>query len=457
MTQIKVDFEKKLGKIKPLNGFNNSARKTNYGEVLPDFMALNPPFVRLHDTGGKYGGTHYVDVPNIFPDFSLDADNEENYDFTLTDLYLKPLCEAGVKIIYRLGVTIEHEPKKYNIFAPSDPYKWADICEHIVRHYNDGWANGYRWNIEFWEIWNEPDGLDPKIEPYGPPNWQGSAEQYYELYSITANHIKNKHPEVKVGGYSSCYILGSNIDGKWTPGNYEYFENFLKYISAKETQAPLDFFSWHGYLSCRNIEKTGIECNFVDTMLAKYGFDDTLRFDTEWNCCICDKDTQDYRTEYYINMRTNKGASHVAATMYEMQNLKIDAAMFYDAQLWCEYGCLFNVPSLTPSKTYYAFKQFDEFRTLQNQCFSEKANNVYSLAAVGEYAMVGISNLNMHDEEIVLNINGCNGFSAQMYLLNEEHNLDLICEFDICEENRFVLPAYSFVSIKITEGKHNEV
>ena len=29
-----------------------------------------------------------------------------------------------------------------------------------VRHYNRGWANGHEWGIRYWEIWNEPDGLD---------------------------------------------------------------------------------------------------------------------------------------------------------------------------------------------------------------------------------------------------------------------------------------------------------
>lgn len=178
MTEINVDFGKILGRIKPLHGFNNAARKTDYGEIVSDFLKLSPPFVRLHDTGGTYGGSHYVDIPNIFPDFTADADDPANYDFTLTDCYIRPLVEVGVSIMYRLGVTIEHEPKKYNIFAPSDPYKWANICEHIVRHYNDGWAEGHHWNIEYWEIWNEPDGIAPKVEPFGPPNWIGTAEEY---------------------------------------------------------------------------------------------------------------------------------------------------------------------------------------------------------------------------------------------------------------------------------------
>lgn len=449
MIKINVDFGQVIGRIKPLHGFNNASRKTDYGEVLPDFLKLHPPIIRLHDTGGKYGGTHYVDIPNIFPDFSADADDPANYDFTLTDCYIKPLAEAGIKIMYRLGVTIEHEPKKYNIFAPSDPYKWADICEHIIRHYNDGWADGFHWNIEFWEIWNEPDGIDPQVEPYGPPNWIGTAKQYYELYSVTANHIKKLHPEIKVGGYSSCYILGANVNGKWTPGPYEYFTDFLEYISAPDTKAPLDFFTWHGYLSRQNLEKIEIESNFVDNILNEYGFYDTLRIDAEWNCCICDIDTPDFRNEYYINMRTNKGASHVAASLYEMQRLKVDAAMFYDAQLWCEYGCLFNVPSLKPSKTYYAFKQFEELHALNNWCFSQSSNKVYTLAAKSSYEMLAVSNINDHAEKLSINIMNSSNKNVSVYMLDESNDLELISHTQFNNTLEITLPAYSFVSIII--------
>ena len=41
---------------------------------------------------------------------------------------------------------------------PSSFSKWADIAAHIVRHYNEGWANGQKANIKYWEIGNEPDG-----------------------------------------------------------------------------------------------------------------------------------------------------------------------------------------------------------------------------------------------------------------------------------------------------------
>ncbi len=444
---INVDFTKITGEIKPVHGFNNVARETGYGELLPAFCELNPPVARLHDTCGEFGGTHYVDIPNIFPDFSKDENDENSYDFTYTDLYLKALHEQNIEIFFRFGVTIEHGPKKYQIYAPKNPEKWASICEHIVRHYNCGWANGFNWNIKYWEIWNEPDGLDENVEPNGPPMWIGTAEEYYNLYSITANLIKKNHPDIKIGGYSSCYILGAFRNGRWREGPTEYFTGFLDYIT--KTKAPLDFFTWHGYLGKNHVQKIEKEFNFIKKTLSEYGFNDTEIIDAEWNTNIDIGEKLPGRTLYYINMRNEYGASHAAAALYEMQRLKVDMAMFYDAQLWCQYGCLFNVPDLTPTKTYYAFKQFSEFYALKNECKIDYPEGVYTCAATGEYNIIGLSNINEYDIRIKLNISGAKGKTAEIILTDKNHSYESIEKINFDNEINITLKPYSFVSIKI--------
>jgi hypothetical protein len=60
----------------------------------------------------------------------------------------------------------------------------VDICAHIVRHYNQGWAKGPKAGIKYWEIWNEPDtGF-----------WAGTREEYYRLYAATAKALKEIDP-----------------------------------------------------------------------------------------------------------------------------------------------------------------------------------------------------------------------------------------------------------------------
>lgn len=444
---VSVDFSKITGKMRPVHGFNNASRQTGYGEVLPGFLELRPPFVRLHDTCGFYGGAHYIDVPNVFSDFSADPDNPASYDFSLSDLYIKPLVENGIRIMYRLGVTIEHAPKKYRVFPPADFHKWADICEHIVRHYNCGWAEGFHWGIEYWEIWNEPDGIQKNVEPNGPPMWNGTAQQYYELYSISANKIKSAHPDVKVGGYSSCYILGKFNGSCWAEGDTSYFTDFLSYISAPQTQAPLDFFSYHGYLGKNYLGKIEKEFSFVKATLLEYGFENTEIFDTEWNTNIPNGEKAKDRTEYYVNMRNEKGASHAVAALFEMQRLGLDGAMFYDAQLWWEYGCLFDVPSLRPTKTYSAFALFSLMFEQGSECECIVDSGIYACGATGEKDILGLANTS--DRAVVTDISLENAHHGRfsVFITDDKHSFGFTKEINGSNSFELTLPPYSFVGI----------
>ena len=161
------------------------------------------PFSRLHDVGGWFGGSRFVDIPNLFPDFDADPDDPGCYDFTFTDRLITALVEAGVEPFFRLGVTIENyaSVKAYRIFPPSDPLKWAKICEGVIRHYTEGWADGFRYNIRYWEIWNEPDNGE---SPSNNQMWLGTKEQYFELYGVASRYLKNRFPHLKIGGYASC-------------------------------------------------------------------------------------------------------------------------------------------------------------------------------------------------------------------------------------------------------------
>ena len=152
MCNVTIDFQKISNKkIKPLHGVNNSPIRLT--KPIDSFIEAGIPYSRLHDTGGAYGRNVFVDIPNIFPDFDADENDPASYRFEFTDAYLKQLYASGTKVFYRLGVTIENNYKirAYNIYPPKDFAKWARICEHIIRHYNEGWANGFKYGIEYWE------------------------------------------------------------------------------------------------------------------------------------------------------------------------------------------------------------------------------------------------------------------------------------------------------------------
>ena len=239
MIQTKVNFNEKLGLVKPMHATNNgpAVRQerlknntlTKWNSNLDEFKAAGIPYARNHDASfyHRYGQEHTVDVHYVFPNFDADPENPDSYDFACTDHYLLGCEAADTEVFYRLGSRIEHEVKKYGIHPPKDFHKWAVICEHIIRHYTEGWANGFHMKITYWEIWNEPDlhWNDGLVSP----TWSGTQKQFFELYNITAKHLKKCFPHLKIGGPAIASDLG------WA-------EDFLKQLDA-----PLDFFSWHSY------------------------------------------------------------------------------------------------------------------------------------------------------------------------------------------------------------------
>ena len=97
-------------------------------------------------------------------------------------------------------------------------------------HYTEGWADGYNYKIRYWEIWNEPEVQDKMM-------WNGTPEEFYELYTVAATHLKNRFPHLKIGGYASCgfYVIeGSFIPDAASTPRFEYFldffEEFMEYM-----------------------------------------------------------------------------------------------------------------------------------------------------------------------------------------------------------------------------------
>ena len=145
MNKITVDFNKETRAIKPMHSTNNGPVKgAGFGgqkTSIPEFWKqAGIPYARNHDAAfcASYGGEHTVDVTNIFPDFDKDPYDENSYDFIVTDEYIRFTLECGTQTFYRLGQKIDHRIKKYDPIPPKDFKKWAVICEHIIRHYNEG-------------------------------------------------------------------------------------------------------------------------------------------------------------------------------------------------------------------------------------------------------------------------------------------------------------------------------
>lgn len=405
MCTVNIDFKNIVGKIKAMHAVNNGPAhgpEKKFG-FFKSFSELKIPYVRNHDASlsAPYGCQHVVDVHCIFPDFSKDENDERNYDFTLTDEYSKIILEAGSKVFYRLGSSIEHWNKKYGTVMPSDFEKWARICEHIIMHYNEGWANGFHYDIEYWEIWNEAD-LDPD-DAENKRTWGGTKKQFFEFYSVVAKYLKSRFSNIKIGGPSSC-------------GKLDWAEDFIAQLDA-----PLDFFSYHMYAY-----EPQFMAEFITRakdMLKKYGYGDTETILNEWNYVRDWNDPEEYITAIH----GMKGAAYVAATMCCVQNSgNLDMLMYYDCRQGTVWNGMFDFYTLRPLKGYYPFKMFSTLYTLGNQtkCDSDDNDIIATSAKDNDSCAVMISYFALDeadDKKVKINT----GLSSEMecYLLDEENDM----------------------------------
>ena len=411
MSTIKLDLTKKLGKIKPMHATGQPPiGGVPFFKHFHHLTDIGVPYSRLHDVGGVYGGNRFVDVPNIFRDFSADENDPASYDFTFTDALLAALVEAGVEPYYRLGVTIENQAyiKSYRIDPPADYDKWARICEHIIAHYNEGWADGFHYNITYWEIWNESDDSNPNDSRVSQM-WNGTAEDYYRLYDVTSKHLKNRFSNIKIGGYASSgfYALTSPADElvKYPRFPYfmDFFHGFMKYI--KEHNSPIDFFSWHSY---KPTETTLVWADWLHKTLTEYGYGHIETHLNEWNPCPSERGTAHHSAE-------------VAAMMLGMQNQAgVDMLMIYDARLMAgNYAALFDQNTLLPCHAYYSLAAFNALYQLGTQTKLEcNTTGVYAVAATdGKKNAILISNISGATQS--LNFEGADLDGARWHVIDQ--------------------------------------
>ena len=453
MSEIKINTSNITGKIKPMHAVNNGP-VYKFGEAqritnIEAYKAAGIPYARTHDSSfnSTYGGPHTVDINAIFPDFDKDPYDENSYDFVMTDEYLRVIDFAGTKPFYRLGAAIEHGIKKYNTMPPKDFHKWAVICEHIIRHYNEGWANGFHYNIEYWEIWNEPDinadDSDNKL------CWGGTAAQFYKLYNITAKHLKSNFPNLKIGGPAVTEVEDGDSIFPW---KVDWVDNFLKSIEVKP-----DFFSWHCYPNDVNYMVSKVRK--TRKVLDSYGLQDTESILDEWNYVkgwCGDEWLYSLRQEKGI-----KGAAFIASAMCSCQYEPLDMLMYYDARP-CGMNGMFNTDFVCDClKGYYPFRMFNELYKLKNCVKAESDNvNIKACAAVsedGENAAVMISyfddNDNAPQEKIELDINGLPDLTnVQIYILDETHDMELIrSEKIVGEKLSLDMPLFTTYLIKLSK------
>ncbi len=412
MSAISIDFSKEIRPIKRMNAVNNGPilelhreNPFNNRNNLELYKSMNIPFARLHDAPffATYGGNHTVDIHLIFTDFDADPYDENNYDFACTDQLMKVILMAGTKPFYRLGCSIEgHLPEKYAIYPPKDFKKWAVICEHIIAHYNEGWADGFNMDIEYWEIWNEPNSIDM---------WLGTPEEFNDLYVIASKHLKKKFPHLKIGGPAFC-----NLDEGSTA---VWAKPFLQKV--KQENAPLDFFSWHGYTL--EIDYIIEKLKQVRNMLDEFGFTETESILNEWNYA------KNFSVAEYKQLLSIKGAAFTSAYISACQDGPLDMLMYYDARPTV-FNNLFDPDFYEPRKGYYVLKMWGELlKNKASQCEAKwDIADIYVTAAKYENNNIAVityytDKTDMPEKSVEILIENDLHIDKCIYLLDGENDM----------------------------------
>lgn len=417
MSIIKVDITKSVKKMKPMHG--GGQPPIGGKDLIEYFHYLTEagiPYSRLHDVGGPYGSGRFVDIPNLFRNFDADENDPANYDFAFTDHLIKALVEAKVEPYFRLGVTIENQGyiKGYNTDPPKDFHKWARICEHVIMHYTEGWGNGFHYKITYWEIWNEPEGQ-------GPGMWNGTAEDYFRLYDITAKHLKARFPHIKVGGYS-CFGLyafapKTVIDpvtnaavtlpiSEKEEQVIEFFYKFFDYI--KKHGSPIDFFSWHSYSNVRRVPQMDKKLHEV---LVDLGYGEIETHINEWNPVF-----REYGTGHH--------SAEVSAMLIALQHGYVDVCCIYDMRTnTAPYCPVFDINTHKPIHAYYSLASFNRLYRLGTQVETDCDTPLLCALAAsnGEDHALLISNVTGEEQDLC--IKGVDLAKARYYALDNERLL----------------------------------
>ena len=436
MQTIKFDVCKDFGKFKVLNATNGgplfSRRMYAQNNInLEYYKALKIPYQRNHDANffPVYGGPYAHDISAIFPRFELDETNPENYDFTCTDEAIFCSLLAGTKTFFRLGQSIEHQIKKHHTLPPKDFHKWARIAEHIIRHYTEGWADGFKHDILYWEIWNEPETVGDDAPESA--TWGGTTLEFYDFYEVVAKHLKKCFPNLKIGGPA----VSHSVD--WTDG-------FLREMQKREV--PIDFFSWHLY-ACEPTKFTE-KSHRYKVLLDKYGYGNAESILNEWNYIRC-WFGEEY--QYSINaIHGIKGASYVLGAMCESQKTPdIDMLMYYSTMPHTWNG-VFDFYTKKPLKTYYVFKWVGEMCELCKEIREEnKVDDIYTLCGADKDGKISCivnhfsDNDDKANEQVKIEFN--KNANYDIYLLDKDNDATFV---KTTSELVFDMPVHSCIYIK---------
>ena len=415
--KLKVDFTET---IRPMGcvGTNNGPIGL-YGDHTEAFKEMGVKFVRFHET--HLPTCKCVEVPFVFRDFSADENDPANYYFAETDAVIKGAYDAGLEICYRIGMGSE-VPKETQIFTfhstdLKDYEKYARIAEHIVAHYNDGWANGFHFGVKYWEIMNESDVI---------AYWPMKKKLYVDFYSILANHLKKRFPDILIGPcFANPVRVMPNPVGKGTIPNFMealmQFHEFARRYRLGEY--PVDFFPIHTHT--KELPELRDKLNRIFPFLRDYGLDKTELITTEFNGISIQR-CPVHHIRAFFQMETMHSAVNVFSILIEFQRHGITKMAYYDADDRSHFCGLYNYDG-TKRNHFYSLKGFTMLGQGGNEvyCDNGKSDNTAAMASYnGKDAYIAFTNLEAEPVDAEFEIEGLGKRKYEVLLFDETHRWD---------------------------------
>lgn len=438
---LSADFSKETGPVnRALHSSGFAPRVTSQGATLKEIKELNFDYTRTHDLALISAGQRIVDTQYIFPLMHLDPKDPRNYYFDATDYQLKLIRDAGNRIFYRLGASIEHSGPKvhFNTLIPDDFDKMAEVFAGTVRHYVNGWADGHKWDIKYWGIWNEPDGVNNMWclpDGDGKVNTKDFARRdakrrklFCEFFVKCLKRLKSEFPELKIGGPAFCTPK---------PRNEVWFKDLL--AACKAAGVAPDFLSWHyyGYKPHEIMDHAEKMRKLCDS----YGFKDCELIINEWH----------YLGPYGWNgLRNNDPrtlervwsgpGSHNGidsscfslSVFAQLQTSKYDQAYFYGCRHTGAWG--YMDAHKRKYKIWHALKLYGTImKECDRLCASTREGTVTTLAtktADGRQGWLLVADYNGKGDTIEVDVKGVKGVASATLLDHKRNNAPVEVSFE---------------------------
>ncbi len=379
-TKAAFDFNTRTGKLNPAQHGSNSAppysRRWLFN-IDEELKSMHFMYARTHDWPLWNPGQRLIDTHFIFPLMHLDPKDPANYYFRATDEMLRITQDAGMKIFYRLGTSIEHNtdqaPYHNNTLVPEDFEHYAEIMAGIVRHYTQGWANGFHYDIEYWEIWNEPE--------LGTQTWCGTRDEFARLFVTILKRLKSEFPQIKVGGPAFTTPLG------------EWQNAVLQ--ACKDADIAPDFYSCHCYTN--DPVKLIRRPREARELLDSFGFTQTEVSINEWHfrqdwsgvTAGAPRDLVRYTMNGPLGHCNIQSGVFNLAVLIGWQDEPLETACYYGAGPDGAFG--YRDHEHRWNKCFYSMRMFGEFVTqymhkVKVDVSAGSKRNIYAIGALSEDA-----------------------------------------------------------------------